>query len=323
MPDIYVIRAEFGTYSKHFLDGCYVGIGWLIGYDLSKVTTREEVKRLYEKDNPKDTSVYVIGQQVGQIYRFLFDMKSGDYIITPDSNTEYIHWGTLKNEPYYYDDGKDGCPYNHRRKVKWEGQIERSQFSVPFQNSIRSSLTVFSVVHKNDFFETIGKNQYVERDQVQTHKRVNEAVLERILQLTAEEFEILVTNLLTALGFESKHTGKVGDGGVDATGELNLYGIAKINLYVQVKRYNLGSKVNAGAVKLLRSSIPAGAQGAFFTTSDFQDSALKVAIEPGFPRIGTINGEQLVDLLSEKWQDLQLPEELKNKLGLKRGLVLE
>lgn len=321
MPDVYVVRAEFGTYTNHFLKGGYVAIGWLISYDLSQVKTKDELKKLYEQDNPGEKSVYVIGQQVGQIYRFLFEMKPGDYVITPDNNTEYIHYGVLKNEPYYYDKGEDGCPNNHRRKIKWEEKIERSQFSVPFQNSIRSALTVFSVAHKSNFFETIGKTQYVEIDQVRTHKRVNEVVLERILQLTTEEFEILVTHLLTALGFESKHTGKIGDGGVDATGELDIHGIAKINLYVQAKRYNIGTKVNASTVRALRQNIPSGAQGSFFTTADFQDSALKVAVESGFPRIGTINGDQLVDLLSEKWEEL--PEEIRKKLGLKRGLVLE
>jgi len=323
IPEVYVVRAEFGTYTKYFLDGGYVGIGWLDNNDLSLVKIREEIKRLYEEDNPEDKSVYVIGQQVGQISRFLFEIKPGDYIITPDSNTEYIHWGILKDEPYYYDPATDGCYYRHRREVDWKDKIQRSKFSVPFQNSIRSSLTVFKVIHKNNFFKTIGKHELVQEIEDKTHKSVNEIVLERILELTAVEFETLITHLLTALGFEAKHTGKVGDEGVDATGELDLYGIAKIDLYVQVKRYGIDKKINSGTVRALRANIPSGAQGAFFTTADFQESALQVAVEPGFPRIGTINGEQLVDLLSEKWEELQLPEELENKLGLKRGLVLE
>ncbi len=147
MPDIYVVRAEFGTYANHFLDGKYAAIGWLPDYDLSGIQTKDEIKELYEKDHPDEKSVYVIGQQTGQIYRFLKEIKPGDYIITPNNNTEYIHWGILEDNPYYYDSLEDGCPFRHRRKVEWEGMIQRSQFSVPFQNSIRSSLTVFSVVH--------------------------------------------------------------------------------------------------------------------------------------------------------------------------------
>lgn len=48
--------------------------------------------------------------------------------------------------------------------------------------------------------------------------------------MDAQEFEILVGHLLTALGFEgSEVTGKTGDGGVDATGELNVSNLAKVS----------------------------------------------------------------------------------------------
>lgn len=40
----------------------------------------------------------------------------------------------------------------------------------------------------------------------------------------------------------------------------------------------------------------------------------------GFPRIGVVNGRQLVDLLVEHWEDI--PNECQTSLALKRGLVL-
>jgi restriction system protein len=145
-------------------------------------------------------------------------------------------------------------------------------------------------------------------------------VLEQVLELDDKEFEILVGHLLTALGFEgSEVTGKTGDGGVDAIGELNVANLAKVKVFVQAKRYKLGSKVNAGTVKQLRQAIPFGGQGAFITTADFQKAATDVALEPGFPRIGLINGRQLVDLLVEHWNDI--PAEFRERLGLKPGLV--
>jgi restriction system protein len=147
-----------------------------------------------------------------------------------------------------------------------------------------------------------------------------QSILNRILELDDQEFEILITHILTALGFEgSEHQGKVGDGGVDATGELNVSNMAKIKLFVQAKRYKLGSRISANVVKLLRSNIPSGGQGAFITTADYQKKAKEIAVEQGFPRIGLINGSQLVDILAEHWDDI--PEEFKDKLNLKVGLV--
>jgi restriction system protein len=126
---------------------------------------------------------------------------------------------------------------------------------------------------------------------------------------------------LTALGFEgSEVTGKPGDGGVDATGELNAANLAKVKIFVQAKRYKIGSRVSANVVKQLRSSIPSNGQGAFITTADFQEAATDVALQQGFPRIGLVSGRQLVDLLVEHWNDI--PAEFRERLGLRPGLVL-
>jgi restriction system protein len=147
-----------------------------------------------------------------------------------------------------------------------------------------------------------------------------ESVLEQVLELDDKEFEILVGYLLTAIGFEeSQVTGKTGDGGVDATGILNVANLAKVKVFVQAKRYKRGSKINDNVVKQLRTAITVGGQGAFITTADFQGAAADVAVEAGFPRIGLINGKQLVDLLVEHWEDL--PTEFRDRLGLRIGLI--
>ena len=44
-----------------------------------------------------------------------------------------------------------------------------------------------------------------------------------------------------------------------------------------------------------------------------------IALEQGFPRIGLINGKQLVDLLIANWNFI--PCDFQERLGLKIGLV--
>ena len=321
MPEIYCVRAEYGSYAKHFVNGGYIAIGWNNVNDLSKVKSKEDLYPIYKKAYPEDTSNIVVGQQVGQIARFLFDIEAEDYVITPDADTELLHIGVVQpTPPYFFADGKDGCQYRHRRPVKWlPGTFKRSAFSVPFQNTIRSSLTVFFVSQKEHFFEVIGKKELAPHAPKESYDPYR-AVLDQLLELNDKEFEILITHLLAAMGFEgAEHTGKSGDGGVDATGELNVANLAKVKLFVQVKRYKIGTKIAAKDVKALRQSIPSGGQGAFITTADFQNAASDIALESGFPRIGLVNGRQLVDLLVEHWDDI--PEDFKNKLGLKHGLV--
>ncbi len=321
MINIWCVRAEFGTYTEHFVGGGYVAIGWMPDTDLSQITSRDELYPPYKAAYPDDTSNIVIGQQVGQIARFLLEMQAGDFVITPASDTELLHYGQLAGDPsYVFATDDDGCPYRHRRRVKWAPQtLKRSNFSVPFQNTIRSSLTVFAISQRDEFLAAIGRKDLIITSTTAAYDSYR-VVLEQVLKLDDKEFEILVSHLLTALGFEgSEVTGKTGDGGVDATGELNVANLAKVKVFVQAKRYKLGTKVSANTVRQLRQAIPFGGQGAFITTAEFQRKAPDVALEPGFPRIGLINGRQLVDLLVEHWGDI--PFEFQERLGLKQGLV--
>mgnify|MGYP001810583266 CR=1 FL=1 len=189
---------------------------------------------------------------------------------------------------------------------------------MPLQNTLRSSLTVYAVSQVDEFLRLIGEApESLAPAPVYDPYAV---VLNQVLELKNSEFEVLVGHLLTALGFEgSEVVGRTGDGGVDATGELNIAGLAKVKVFVQAKRFKLGTRISATTVRSLRQAIPFGGQGAFITTAEFQPAAADVALEPGFPRIGLVNGRQLVDLLIQYWE--AIPVEFRDKMGLKPGLV--
>jgi predicted Mrr-cat superfamily restriction endonuclease len=321
-PRVWCVRADGCKYTEHFIKGGFAGIGWSeVSHDLSSVSSRDELTALVKEANPGIQSPVVIGNWVGQIARFLLEIKAGDYIITPAVVSEWLHYGVVEPDPsYFYFIGEDGCRFHHRRRMKWSDKlIKRSDFSVPFQNTIRSLLSVFLVSQQDEFCQVIGRKDLASEKKPFQYDS-NKVVLEQILELDANEFEILVGHLLTALGFEgSEVVGKAGDGGVDAVGELNVSNLAKVKVFVQAKRYSLNSRISASTVRELRQAVPFGGQGAFITTADFQAKAVDVAFEPGFPRIGLINGRQLVDLLIEHWSDI--PEEFRDRLGLKPGLV--
>jgi restriction system protein len=321
MTNAWCVRANYGIYAQKFRNKSCVAIGWMENTDLSAIHSREELYPLYKKEHPTDHSSVVIGQQVGQIARFLLEMKAGDLVITPDSNSDRLWHGIVAADPSYsFSPGDGEFPYAHRRKVEWSSApILRGSLSVPLQNTMRSSLTVFGIYPADEILRLCGLGSSTTLPTTTTFHPYK-AVLEQVLQLDDKEFEILVGHLLTALGFEgSEVTGRSGDGGVDATGELNVANLVKVKLFVQAKRYSLGQRIGARVVKELRSNIPSGGQGGFITTADFQTKAYEIALEPGFPRIGLINGNQLVDLLIEHWA--AIPPEFQQRLGLKAGLV--
>ena len=177
MPEVYCVRAEYGSYTKYFIEGGYVAIGWTNVHDLSNVHTKDELYPIYKQAYPNETSNLVVGQGVGQMARFLFDIKAGDYVIKPDPS-------------YFYAKDKDGCPYLHRRHVKWyKDPVKRSQFSVPFQNTIRSSLAVFWISQTEHFFEVIGEKEVNPHTEKETYDPYR-AVLDQLLELNDKEFEI-------------------------------------------------------------------------------------------------------------------------------------
>ncbi len=102
MNNVFCVRAEFGTYTKQFVSGGYVAIGWMPDVDLSGVRVRDELYPLYRQAHPKDTSNIVVGQQVGQIARFLLEIEAGDYVITPAADTEWLHYGKVAADPSYF-----------------------------------------------------------------------------------------------------------------------------------------------------------------------------------------------------------------------------
>lgn len=316
MPNLWFIRAEEAKYAQHFLKGGYMAIGWKQIGEMSSITDRTQLYSLYKESYPDESSNSVIGNHVGQLARFLLEIQPGDYVMTRDLDIQWLHWANVgADSTYYYDSDDDGCPFRHRRKVDWSGQrLNRYSLSFPMQRSLKSSLTVFSVDHANEFFNAIGEHQLVNAQPIGKPDPYVE-VLERVRSISDKEFELLIKHLLAAIGFDAEHTGKPHDGGVDARGTLEIAGMAVVKLYVQAKQYKLGARISSQKVKQLRMSIPNNGQGAFITTADYDKKCESVAQDAEFQRIGLINGRQLVDLLVEHWDDL--PPDFQEKLGLK------
>jgi len=325
MPNVWVVRADGGEYTDQVVKGGYTGIGWVELGDVSSAADPAELEKRYREAFPNEASPAVIGTQVGQVARFLFELAAGDYVITPEREMPYLRYGKVEpGLPYYVSSPGDGCRYQLRRSMAWAtDRLSRTSFSVPLQNTLRSALTVFRVREPDEFLQAIGAAPRPADDQVVTTAAAigpNQLVLERVLELSATEFEHLVGYLLAAMGFEqSEVTQPTADGGVDARGELTASNLARVKVHVQAKRYKLGSKVSPGTVRDLRGRIPVGERGALITTADFSPKAVEIASEAGFAPVGLINGEQLVDLLVQYWGEID--EEFRARLGLKPGLV--
>lgn len=325
MPRVWVVRADSGNLADEFLAGGYASIGWRMD-DVTAARSIDDVYDRYRQRHPDETSEARIRVQVGQIHRFLNEFDAGDYIVTPARRSGILHYGTVVDAPPYFVDQApdDEDQHLNRRKVSWgKKTLLRSGLSVPFQRALTARLTVFSIdKHQAEFFAAIGREDLVVSIPSERKPEFDaySLALDRLMQFDPFEFEELIGALLEAMGYEMvRVVGKSGDGGVDVIGTLHVSTLAEIQLFVQVKRYQPDAKINKSSVQKLRAGIPFGGQGAFITTSDYSNSARLAAEEEGFPRIGLINGPQLVDLLALHWAEI--PDDFRNQLGLRPGLV--
>jgi restriction system protein len=244
--NVFVLRADFGRYTDTFKKDGYIGIGWFqdepIAIDLKD---KDSLKGAYKVLYPDHPSMRM-NQNVGQVFRFVNEIKVGDIIISPYNDNQLLV-GTIDSDVYFKKD--DSSPYPWRKKVKWfNDTINRHNLSVPLQNTLRSSLTCFKVSMSDEILLALGikieTNSIGDSGGSAASSTLSnfELIRRRFLELDATEFELLVSYVLRSLGFDPRQeTGKVGDGGIDFEGVLDVLGVASINLQVQVKRYDKGA----------------------------------------------------------------------------------
>lgn len=128
-------------------ENLHVCIGWSNLGDLSDIDTKEKLSELYEANYDKNNRGR--GQDVGQIWRFIHDMKIGDYVIYAENSV--FHIGKIESG-YCYDETEresQDSDYRSNRKVKWlKKNISRSVLSTNFHNSLKTAMSIWTL---NDY----------------------------------------------------------------------------------------------------------------------------------------------------------------------------
>ena len=120
---VWVIRADYGDSTNAFAENGYIGVGHgMDGVDLSRVTSREEIRRLFVQEHPDERSDQSISNRSSQVARFHLEIKSGDYVLTPELDKEWVRYGRFDSETRYYQDEDDGLPHRNRRSVNWSSE---------------------------------------------------------------------------------------------------------------------------------------------------------------------------------------------------------
>ena len=144
-----LIRNLYGIHIKKINDALseenpHICIGWSAMGDLSDINTREELGVRYDQYFEKNSRGR--GQDIGQVWRFINDIKIGDYIIFAENSV--FHIGRVESN-YIYDDtiypNRDE-DYKNIRKVRWlKKNISRSILSADMHNSLATAMSIWSI----------------------------------------------------------------------------------------------------------------------------------------------------------------------------------
>jgi restriction system protein len=142
------------------------------------------------------------------------------------------------------------------------------------------------------------------------------ALIDRVCRQSPEFFELLVIDLVLAMGYGrgqpnlAQHLGRSGDGGVDGVIAMDELGLEL--LYLQAKRYRPEIPVPLSAVRDFVGSLDAkrATRGVYFTTSFFPASAYDYINQSSF-RVVLIDGRKLTSLMMKHNIGVRVKQEIK------------
>lgn len=303
-----------------FLHQDIIAIGWKEMGDLKKIeNNRDAFKKHYVEVYP-DAKKGSIATSAGMLYRFVYEVGIGDYIVYPSKIDRQINIGIVKSDYFF---NPDAAEYKQQRKVKWLKHLPRTAFSQGALYEVGSALSLFTVKNYSDEYlgsldENFKKAALIsgeEEDEsvAATADEIIETTKDFILKelsknLKGYDLEEFVADLLRAMGYRTSISTHGGDSGIDITAYKDEL---PPRILVQVKSQD--GDIKETTIQSLKGAMREGDYGLFVTLSNYTKNAQKYL--NSVPIIRGINGTELVDLILKYYE--QLDEKYRRMIPLK------
>lgn len=304
-----------------FLHNNVIAIGWKEFGNLSAVeSTRDAFKEKYAQVYP-DSKKQAIANNVGMLYRFIYEMQIGDYVVFPSKTDRMINIGVVEGEYYYEPSAPE---YVQQRKVKWLKHLPRTLFSQGALYESGSFMSLFLIKNYADEYLAALDNNFkknvidAEDDTVGiTADEIIESTKDFILKelsknLKGYDLEEFVADLLKAMGYRTVVSPHGGDGGIDITAYKDEL---PPRILVQVKSQD--GDIKEAVLQSLKGALREGDYGAFITLSNYTKNAQRYLNNN--PIIRGINGSELVELILDNYEALS--EKYQKMIPLKKVFI--
>lgn len=303
-----------------FLHEDVIAIGWKDMGDLKQIgSNRDAFKKHYEEVYP-DAKKGAIANGAGMLYRFVYEVQVGDYIVFPSKIDRQINIGTVEGD---YTFNPNASEYVQQRKVKWLRHFPRTAFSQGALYEVGSAMSFFMVKnYADEYLSALDKNfrqtalstEGTEDESIAaTADEIVETTKDFILKelskhLKGYELEEFVADLLRAMGYRTSISNHGGDSGIDITAYKDEL---PPRILVQVKSQD--GDIKETTIQSLKGAMREGDYGLFVTLSNYTKNAQKYL--SSVPIIRGINGTELVDLILKYYA--QLSDKYKKMIPLK------
>ena len=327
---LWLVRAgQHGEQEQDALAKKVVTIGWNEFDDLSKIKSKEELTELYSKINP-DSKKKSVTNQVGQILRFVREIKKGDLVALPLKMQSGIAIGKVESD---YEYKKVAPNIKHIRHVKWIKIIPRSAFDQDILYSLGAFMTVCKI-ERNDGENRVkqllkGDLVPAERSEtdgenvIDTEEFAKDQITKHInARFKGHGLARLVDAILKAQNYITKQSAPGPDGGVDILAAAGPLGFDKPRVCVQVK--SSSSPVDVKVLRELQGVMQKvrAEQGLLVAWGGFTSNTIVESRDAFF----SIRLWDQGDLLEEifRYYD-RFDDELRAELPLKKmwGLIIE
>ncbi len=312
---LWMVRAgEDAFLIEDFISKSIISIGWNEMGDLSNGNNdREEIKKLLREKYPeyKESQVQ---SSAGMIYRFIFEFKKGDSVITYN-RSERVYWiGEIESD-YQYNEKEE---YHHIRQVKWLNKIKRDDLSPSTKNTLGSTLTIFKIsgqAQEELFSRLEGKstetiNDFVEEESIQIDdikedfiEKSREFIKDKVSSLDWEEMQELVAGVLRAMGYRTRISRKGADRGKDIIASPDGLGLEYPKIVVEVKHRQ--DSMGAPEIRSFIGGLRNGDKGLYVSSGGFSKEAKYEADRANTP-LTLIDTDDLVGLIIQYYDSFDV-----------------
>jgi len=314
-----------------FLKKKVIAIGWPEMGDLSKLApNREAFKDKCRIVYPK-AKTGAIPINAGQQFRFVYEMKPGDYVLYSSKIQKKIYIGEVIGNYQHVEARNKQDHYLNQRAVKWIKNIPRTKFSQGALYELGSACSLFQVKNYADEYEAALLGQQIIDKESEADDMQDYANTALVTQQTTEDFILktlarelkghpmadFVAHLLKKMDYNTRVSPEGPDGGIDIVAHRDELGFEPPIIKVQVKSTegNIGDPV----VSSLYGKVDMNEFGMFVTLGGYTKQATEFAKNKSNLRL--IDGEELVRLVLAHYEDFD--SKYKGILPLRRVYVPE